>query len=211
MKIKVSRFMAEQYANPSGLFGRLITAGLLNRANQKSNQAVYKALDAKRQHHVLEIGFGGGSLLFQIAKHLGSSEVYGLEKSQSMLQRAQTRIQRDKKLSAIKLGLGGIDALPYEDASFDRICSVNTLYFWPDLKEGCRELARVSANDALVVLGFGSGNKLAANGYSEKGFTFYKPELIHQAMAEAGLSLVNEQRIERKAKDPFFVSTYRKS
>jgi len=100
--------------------------------------------------------------------------------------------------------------LPYEDAFFDRICSVNTLYFWPDLQQGCRELARVSADNALVVLGFGSGEKLAASGYDEKGFNFYKPEFIHHAMAEAGLNLVNEQHIERKAKDPFFVSSYRK-
>ena len=63
MKIKVSRFMAEQYANPSSLFGRLITAGLLNRANQKSNQAVYKALDIQPQHRALEVGFGGGSFI----------------------------------------------------------------------------------------------------------------------------------------------------
>jgi len=90
--------MADQYANPSGLFGRLITAGLLNRANQKPNQAVYKALDIQPQHRVLEIGFGGGSLLFQIAKHSGSSQTFGLEKSQSMLQRAQAKIQRDAKL-----------------------------------------------------------------------------------------------------------------
>jgi len=121
MKIKVSRFMAEQYANPSGLFGRLITAGLLNRANQRSNQAVYKALDIQPQHRTLEVGFGGGSLLFQIARHSGSSEVYGIEKSQSMLQRAQAKIQGDKKLSAIKLSFAGIDSLPYEDAYFDRI------------------------------------------------------------------------------------------
>ena len=160
--MKVSRFMADQYANPSGWFGRIITAGLLNCANQKSNQAVYKALDVQPQHRILEIGFGGSSLLFQITKHSGSSQVYGLEKSQSMLERAQARIQRDKKLSSIKLSLGGVDALPYEDAYFDRICSVNTLYFWPDLQKGCRELARVSADNALVVLGFGSGEKLAA-------------------------------------------------
>ena len=101
--MKVSRFMADQYANPSGWFGRIITAGLLNRANQKSNQAVYKALDVQPQHRILEIGFGGGLLLFQITKYSGSSQIYGLEKSQSMLQRAQTKIQRDKKLSAINL------------------------------------------------------------------------------------------------------------
>ena len=101
--MKISRFLAEQYANPSGWFGRIITAGLLNQANQKSNQAVYKALDIQPQHHILEIGFGGGLLLFQITKYSGSSQIYGLEKSQSMLQRAQTKIQRDKKLSAINL------------------------------------------------------------------------------------------------------------
>jgi len=79
------------------------------------------------------------------------------------------------------------------------------------LATGVQRTRAVSADNALLVLGFGSGEKLAASGYTEKGFNFYKPKFIHQAMAEAGLSLVNEQRIERKAKDPFFVSTYRKN
>ena len=34
--MKVSRFMAKQYVKPNGWFGRMFTAGMLNRANKQS-------------------------------------------------------------------------------------------------------------------------------------------------------------------------------
>ncbi len=210
-KIKVSRFMAKQYANPSGWFGRIFTATLLNRANQQANLAVYAALGLQAQHRLLEVGFGGAELLFHIARHSACTQIFGVEISQAMLQRAQNMIRRDTVLSGIQLATGGISALPYENACFDRVCSINTVYFWPDLLQGCRELARVTANDGLVILGFGSGEKLAERGYSENGFHFYQPGNIHQAMSQAGLSLVQAQRMERKHKDPFFICIYGKS
>ncbi|MGB0848548.1 MAG: hypothetical protein ACPGSM_17590 [Thiolinea sp.] len=42
MNLKVSRFMAKQYANPSGWFGRIFTAAMLNRANQQSGLSLVR-------------------------------------------------------------------------------------------------------------------------------------------------------------------------
>ena len=74
--MKVSAFMARQYANPSGIFGRLITANLLNRANIKLNEVVFDLMEIADGDIILEVGFGGGELLFQIAEKSCFKTIY---------------------------------------------------------------------------------------------------------------------------------------
>ncbi len=200
--------MARQYANPAGLFGRVFTAGLLNRANRESNRAVYSSLDVTRGDRVLEVGFGGAELLFEIARRSGCSAAYGVESSEAMLVRARSRIRQDKSLNNTLLSKGEIEALPFADNSFDRVCSVNTIYFWRELTGSIRELARVTGVNGRVVLGFSSGEILLQSGYAEKGFQFYQPNDILQSMAKAGLSVLCNEKINRKNKDPFIVQAY---
>jgi len=208
--MKVSQFMAKQYANPSGLFGRVVISRFLNRANKLSNRAVYEALEIEPGSRLLEIGFGGGELLLHIARNAGCSEVCGVERSEEMVQRLNRTILSDPALQTINPTLGDITALPVAENYFDRVCSVNTIYFWPDLDAGCLELARVTANNGRIVLGYAFGEKLSRSGYAENGFRFYTPDEIHSAMDKAGFALQTSNQLDRKNKDPFYVSGYRK-
>lgn len=181
---------------------------LLNRANRQSNNAVYESLEIEKGDCVLEVGFGGAELLLKIAQHSQCSELCGVEKSGHMVRRAQSLVQRKKLTSTVKLSVGCIETLPYLNNRFDRVCSVNTVYFWSDLDHCAAELARVTADTGKVVLGYGSGEKLAQSGYTENGFRFYPPAIIDQVMANAGLNLQHNHQMERLNKDPFFVSVY---
>jgi arsenite methyltransferase len=206
--MKVSQYMARQYANPTGLFGRVITSLLLNRANKDSNDAVFTDLEIQPGDRVLEVGFGGAKLLFDIARNSPCSEVSGVEKSTAMLQRAKARVQRDRALREVKLICGDIATLAFPEHSFERVCSVNTVYFWSDLQACCEQLARVTTPNGRVVLGFGSGDRLRQAGYTEHGFVFHSADEIHQATAQVGLHLIRLNRLERSNKDPFFIASY---
>ena len=46
--------------------------------------------------------------------------------------------------------------LPYADTSFDKVFSVHTLYFWPDLDAGLREMQRVLRPGGDLLLAFHS-------------------------------------------------------
>src|SRR5260370_34609738 len=60
-------FAAKQLRTPSGLFGRLVTSRVLNRGNEAMNQLTLKCLELKPDDAVIEVGFGGGYLISQIA------------------------------------------------------------------------------------------------------------------------------------------------
>ena len=176
----------------------------LDRVNESGNRLVYETLRAQPDSRVLEIGFGGGDLLFRIAKQLESGRIDGIELSQAMLEHALNRARKLNLESKISFQLGKVEKLPYEGDIFDRICTVNTVYFWPDLDEGLAELARVMKADAELVLGFGCDQALRAAGYEEKGFKLYSSEQIADAYRLNGLKPEKLESIERPGRGPFY-------
>lgn len=70
---------------------------------------------------VLEVGCGTGTLLMQIKREHPRVEVTGLDPDVKALARA--RRKADRASVSIQLDRGFSDALPYPDASFDRVFS----------------------------------------------------------------------------------------
>lgn len=209
--MKVSAFMARQYANPSGIFGRLITANLLNRANIKSNQVVFDLMEIAEGDIILEVGFGGGGLLFQIAENSRCRAVYGIERSEELLHRSQKIAQNLNLADVVRLFKGEVDALPFDQNMFNHVCSINTVYFWPDLKKSLSELFRVTRTGGKLLLGFGDAAVLREQGYGEQGFKLYTPGQIHEALILAGFTPDQEYIYERGKRGRFYVLSNRKS
>ena len=197
------QFMSEQFAKPSGLFGRLFMGRYLDRANQQGNQLVLETLNIAKDSTVLEIGFGGGDLLIKIAQQLQNGRLFGVEISDAMFKHCQQRI-RNEFNDKVSLHMGSVEDLPFEDEIFDRICSVNTLYFWPDLDAGIKQICRALKSDGRCVLGFGCPKSLAANGYEQRGFSLYTPEQIEQAFTRNGLIAEELNSIQRNKRGPFY-------
>jgi ubiquinone/menaquinone biosynthesis C-methylase UbiE len=88
---------------------------------------------------VLEVGFGGGGLLAMILDAT-EGDVAGVDLSEAMVARARRRFA---KVTRLRLHVGSVDATAAADASVDKACSVNNIYFWPDPEAAMDELARV--------------------------------------------------------------------
>ncbi len=105
------------------------------------------ALPHIRGHRVLEVSFGTGYLMTQYA---GQFDVYGIELNSRMLSVA-TKNLRQAQLSA-HLQQGTVEALPFEDGSFDTV--VNTMAFsgYPDGAKAMAEIRRVLVPGGRLVL-----------------------------------------------------------
>ncbi len=203
----VSWFMARQFARPRGLFGRLFLGGMLDRANVRTNALVFDVMAVAASDYVLEVGFGGGDLLVRLAGAVPGGRVEGVELSDPMLGRVRARIRRSGLADRVRLHAGSVEALPFDSGQFDCACSVNTIYFWPDLHRGLTELARVLRPGGRLVLGFGSDETLRRAGYEERGFSLYTPAQIEDALRAGGLEPSALERLDREGlRGAFFVS-----
>jgi ubiquinone/menaquinone biosynthesis C-methylase UbiE len=53
----------------------------------------------------------------------------------------------------VELRVGTADRLPYPDGHFSKACAIHTVYFWPSVEAGLREIRRVLAPDGRLVVG----------------------------------------------------------
>jgi len=147
----LTHFLARQFARPSGLLGRIWIAPWLDRISGPMNRLALDQLSPAQEETILEIGFGGGSLLGDLLRAAGGP-VHGVDTSRVAVSRARRRYRREAH--RLRLHEGSVERLPLPDAALDKAVSVNSLYFWPDLDAALAELARVIRPGGRLVLCF---------------------------------------------------------
>ncbi|NJO87845.1 MAG: methyltransferase domain-containing protein [Chloroflexia bacterium] len=106
----------------------------------------------KRNINVLDIGFGLGFPLVEVAMRLGdSSKVYGIDPWKAAIKRTQEKIQQCG-ISNIELIEGVAENIPLKDASVDLVISNNGINNVADLQQTLNECGRVAKSGAQFVL-----------------------------------------------------------
>ncbi len=107
-----------------------------------------KLLGARAGDVVLECGIGTGERYALRLAHQGV-RLWGIDLAESLLARcAQNGAAGGVD---IRLQQGDIEALPYRDASFDRVYSFSSLWYVPNLSTALAEMARVTKPGGVVV------------------------------------------------------------
>lgn len=197
----LQRWLAAQFARPSGLAGRLLIAPWLNRISRAMNRLVLEALDPRPDEDLLEIGFGGGALLeAMLARSSGS--VTGVDISGTAVARARRRLGKARRL---RLFQGSVERIPLAEATVDAACSVNNIYFWTDPAAGFAELARVIRPGGRLVIAFEPPEELAKWPGHRFGFRIFEEAEVVALATAAGFDLAGS-RAGRGRKPDFFVA-----
>jgi arsenite methyltransferase len=178
---KLRRAVSNQLSRPSGLGGRMV-AVLMNRGNRSFNDRAIDLLGVQPGVRVLELGFGGG-LTFQPLLQDGAT-VVGVDRASDMVDAATSRHRAAIDAGRLTLRVGDVQALPLEDRAVDRILTVNTVYFWPDLLTAFTELHRVLASDGRLVVGIRDGSVMRH--VNPDVFTLRTPDELITALRAAG-------------------------
>lgn len=186
-------FIAQQLSHPRGLLGRII-GWLMNRHNAGMNAFAVRQLELKPSDRVLEIGFGGGVTLKPLID--GAGYVAGVDRSRDMVKRATANFSDALKAGRADFREGSVEALPFAAASFGKVCTVNTVYFWTSLEAGLAEIRRVLMPGGRLVLGFLPKDRMERLGVPADIFTPRAPEDVIAALTKAGFKDV---RVERPA------------
>jgi SAM-dependent methyltransferase len=73
-------------------------------------------------------------------------------------------------------------AIPYPEESFDKVCSINNIYFWPSRGNDLREIRRVMKEGGTLALAF----RIEPNPASPSKLPSFDPEEAKRLLAAAG-------------------------
>ncbi len=199
-KLLPVQVFSRQARKPSGFIGRYLMPRLFNVGNADLNAFVKECLDPQADDRILEIGFGPGKLMCEMAEMTTDGVVEGIDFSPEMLKRAAKTNRTHIADERVILHQGECGALPFDDKTFSKLCSTNTIYFWHDPSGSAREMFRVTRAGGKLVIGFRDDEQMNGLGLSEEVFRIYSQQQVVDLLADAGFSDVH---IREKEGMPF--------
>jgi SAM-dependent methyltransferase len=186
----LDRYISGQYRRPSGIVGRYI-GGLMVKQHAPENGWTVDLLQAQAGNRILEIGFGGGYAIQQLAQVVTQGRLAGVDFSPTMV--AATRRRNAAAVAAGRVDLRQADAgkLPYTDSEFDKAYSIHSIYFWREPELALRDIWRVLKPGGLLVLTLQPKSHPGEKGTPD--FIPYSGEELEAMLRDAGF---RETRIE---------------
>jgi SAM-dependent methyltransferase len=128
-------YLAQQFRRPTGFLGRL--AGFLFRINREGIEWTISLIEVQPADHVLEIGFGPGHGIQQVARIATQGRVAGVDFSETMLRQASRRnaaaITAESNCISATPPLSCIRRIP-STRSFPRTWSISGKILWRTCK-----------------------------------------------------------------------------
>ena len=123
----------------------------MNESHESLAQWGVSHLDISKDDVILDIGCGGGVNLERFLE-MTENKVDGLDYSEIAVEKS-TKLNQD----AIDEGRceviqGSVSELPFEDNTFDIVTGFETVYFWPDFVNDCKEVRRVLKDDGIMFI-----------------------------------------------------------
>jgi ubiquinone/menaquinone biosynthesis C-methylase UbiE len=181
-------FFSEQARKPSGLFGRWVMSKIFDHGNVAINDFMKELLSLKENDHVLEIGFGTGKLIFEMAKRVNKGLIEGIDLSDAMVAIAEKKNKKYIAEGKVIIRQGDFEETTYSDNHFDKICSANTVYFWPHPDNYIKNILRILKPGGKRILAFEDIEQLESRPLSTNVFRFYQPDEIITLLSRNGFS-----------------------
>lgn len=174
---------------------------------KKYRNMAIERLDIKRSETVLEIGFGTGHCLKQMAESVGEEgRVYGIDISSGMLEVSKWRLEEAGLLDRVKLYCQDALKMSYEDNKFDAVFMSFTLELFdtPEIPKVLDKIERIlKPNGRLGVVSMskedGGSILLRVYEWTHKKFPKYadcRPIYIEQSIKNAGFEIEYKEKVK---------------
>jgi len=171
--------IAEQLRKPQGEYA--IQAGeKMNEGNLHINLNTIDALNLKTASNILEIGMGNGFFVNKILSAHNSIKYVGCDYSKIMVDEACKNNEKFIKTGKAKFYLANVDKLPFDNDIFDKVFSVNTIYFWDNLQLALSEIWRVLKPKGQLIISLRPKSIMEHYPFVKYGFNmFTKDDLMN--------------------------------
>ncbi|MEO8240157.1 MAG: class I SAM-dependent methyltransferase [Flavobacterium sp.] len=191
--------IASQLKHPTGEKG-IEMANMMHETNINMTRHSIQNLNISTANKILELGHGNAGHLEFLLQQAEKLTYYGLEMSELMFQEAR-QINRNfvsQKQAFFSLYDGNI--IPFQDSFFDKIFTVNTIYFWQEPEKLLLEIYRILKPNGNFCLTFADEGFMKQLPFTEYEFTLYNIEKAQQLIEKTAFKIAYTETLTEKVK-----------
>jgi ubiquinone/menaquinone biosynthesis C-methylase UbiE len=203
------KIVAKNLANPQGEKGIEI-GEMMNATNIGMTLESIKTLLIEDNEQILEIGHGNADHVKSILNKATNIQYTGIDISETMHQEAKRLNKQFENQADFVLYEG--KKLPFQDKIFDKIFTVNTMYFWEQPVEYLNEIYRVMKDKGTFVLTFGQKDFMEKLPFTSFGFTLYSNSEMEEMISKSNFKRMKiserEEQIKSKTSQETITRNY---
>jgi ubiquinone/menaquinone biosynthesis C-methylase UbiE len=199
MKQEELQAIAAQLKHPTGEKG-IEMANMMHETNINMTRHSIQNLHIESGNTILELGHGNAGHVEFIFEQAENLKYYGLEMSELMYQEAR-RINRNyvsQKQAFFSLYDGNV--IPFQDNFFDKIFTVNTIYFWQDPEKLLSEIYRILQPKGVFCLTFAEESFMKQLPFTQFEFELYSTEKAEKLIEKTAFKIINKETLTEKVK-----------
>lgn len=178
--------LAKQLKRPTGKQGLQVGESMY-RTNLSMIRHAFSMSQLQDGLNILEIGHGNAKHLDEVLNQTKEVSYTGLEISEVMQSEAKRNNLHRTPLPSFLIYSG--DKTPFQDHTFERIITINTLFFWKRPIDFLQELYRILKADGLLTVTFGIKEYLENMPFSQYGFQLYSVEDFQNLVSNTSFTI----------------------
>lgn len=203
--------LAAQLRQPSGAAGKEV-ADTMYQSNLGMIRESIAVLSSKPGDALLELGHGNAHHLKGWLQMEPNAQYTGLECSELMQAEAIAYSEQEGLSERCRFLFYDGYKIPFEDNSFDRVLTVNTLYFWNEPTALLQELYRVLRPEGYCCIAFVDAQTMEQLPFTQYGFTKYDIARFTHLVAQTDFTIdaihTRDEKVINKIGDPFHRNYY---
>lgn len=181
--------------HPKGFFGKIMS-GIFDKANVYQNKQTLQLLDIQEDDEIVELGFGSGCLLVEMAQQARKGKLVGVEHSKTMIKDFAKKHKPFIDSGLVELIHSKLEGVTDRCEQFDKVCLSNTLYFFENLEDCFKPVLSLLKKGGRAVIAFrvqeGEGQVRTKHGY-----THYNCEEVKTSLEKLGFESIEMKELEQ--------------
>ncbi len=181
--------LASQLGNPDGEKG-IQVGQMMNETNIAMTRSGWQDLSLTTGDIILELGHGNANHLEELLNKVDNLTYFGLDISETMKSEAEKYCLENNLSHKTSFQIYDGQRLPFKECTFDKIFTVNTIYFWQSPLEFLNEISRVLKPNGLFTVVFTDEETMNKLSFTEFGFTKYTDTKFEELVRQSNFELI---------------------
>lgn len=182
--------IAGQLRQPTGEYA-IQVGEKMNEGNLHINLNTFEALNLATNDNILEIGMGNGFFVKNILSADNSIKYTGCDFSEIMVDEARKQNVNFIASGQAKFLKADANELPFEKETFDKVFSINTIYFWDNPQKVLAEIWRVLKTKGQVTISIRPKSIMEHYPFVKYGFKTFAKDDLTELIAKNNFKVVD--------------------